>query len=157
MMNCRRSNVPRAPLLIRQREDLAWGKIDAIILKAATREENSQRFQASSPLSLREAFSRLEGGLVAAILRLRNNHLKSERKIASSKIEKHALPPTQMTSAKQTKIKLPSSRVSSILLEKISFISFFHLVAEAPTAGRSRGRVCSFEVSTLVTNKCCRY
>ena len=141
MMNCRRSNVPRAPLLIRQREDLAWGKIDAIILKAATREENSQRFQASSPLSLREAFSRLEGGLVAAILRLRNNHLKSERKIASSKIEKHALPPTQMTSAKQTKIKLPSSRVSSILLEKISFISFFHLAAEAPTAGSPRPRL----------------
>src|SRR6516162_7730334 len=108
-------------------------------------------------LSLTKAFSRLEGGLVAAILQLRNNHLKSERKITSSKIEKHALPPTQMTSAKQTKIKLPSSRVSSILLEKISFISFFHLIAEAPTAGRSRARVCSFEVSNLVTDKCCRY
>src|SRR5215469_14779237 len=62
MMNCRRSNVRRAPLLIRQREDRAWGPIDAIAL------------------SLTEAFSRLEGGLVAVIVRLRNNHLKSEAK-----------------------------------------------------------------------------
>jgi len=82
---------------------------------------------------------------------------KKRGKISSSKIEKDALPPTQMTSAKLTKIKLASSQVSSILLEKISFISFFHLAAEAPTAGRSRGRVCSFEVPTLVTKKCCRY